>query len=250
MYITGFGPGDPELLTIKAIKAIEKADVIFFDDLIDHKFLKNYQAEKIYVGKRKGNHSYSQEEINEFLYRSAVEVKITVRLKGGDPFIFGRGGEEYEFLKERNVDVEVIPGITAAFGAAATSGISLTSRGISSSVAFCTGFPESNKKIPEADTLVFYMSASNLKQTAITLILEGRDAGTPVALVRNATLNSQETVITTLLEISEGKVKLASPMVAIIGDVVGVNNKAVSSQGFEEQKEAFLPYVIQAIAGY
>ncbi len=249
VYITGFGPGDPELITIKAVKAIEKADVIFFDDLIDHKFLKDYQAEKIYVGKRKGNHSYSQEQINEFLYQAALKGNITVRLKGGDPFIFGRGGEEYEYLKEHGIDVEVIPGITAAFGAAATSGISLTSRGISSSVAFCTGFPKSNKKIPEADTLVFYMSASNLKQTATTLILEGRNTSTPVALVRNATLNSQEIVITNLLEISEGKTKLASPMVAIIGDVAGANNRAGNSIGFEEHKEAFLPYVIQAVAG-
>ncbi len=249
VYITGFGPGDPELLTIKAVKAIENADVIFFDDLIDYKFLKDYQAEKIYVGKRKGNHSCSQEQINEFLYQSALKGKTTVRLKGGDPFIFGRGGEEYEYLKARQVEVEVIPGITAAFGAAATSGISLTSRGISSSVAFCTGFPKNNKKIPDADTLVFYMSASNLRQTASTLILEGWEVATPVALVRNATLSSQETVFTSLLEISEGKTKLASPMVAIIGEVASAKNEISHSVGFEESEDAFLPYVIQAIAG-
>ncbi len=219
VYITGFGPGDPELLTVKAVKAIEKADVIYFDDLIDHKFLNDYPAEKIYVGKRKGNHSYSQEQINEFLYQSALKGKTTVRLKGGDPFIFGRGGEEYDYLKERLIDVEVIPGITAAFGAAASAKISLTKRAVSSSVAFCTGFPLNNKNVPEADTLVFYMSASNLKQTADRLILQGRNNNTPVALIRNATLDSQEIVYTNLLEVVSGKAKLASPMVAIIGEV-------------------------------
>jgi len=226
VYIAGFGPGDPDLLTVKAIKVIKKADVIFFDDLIDHNFLNDYSAEKIYVGKRKGNHSYSQEQINEFLYQSALKGKITVRLKGGDPFIFGRGGEEYNYLKKRFIEVEVIPGITAAFGAAASSGISLTSRGISSSVVFCTGFPLSTKKIPKADTLVFYMSASNLQKTAAKLIKEGRKINTPVALVRNATLSSQETVYSNLIDITEGRASLASPMVAIIGEVA-VNKKAL-----------------------
>lgn len=227
VYITGFGPGDPDLLTVKAVKAIEIADIIFFDDLIDQNFLKSYSADKIYVGKRKGNHSYSQGEINEFLYQSALNGKITVRLKGGDPFIFGRGGEEYDYLKKRLIDVEVIPGITAAFGAAATSGISLTSRGISSSVAFCTGFPLNQKEIPKADTLVFYMSASNLVKTAIKLVSQGRNLNTPVALVRNATLKSQEIVYTSLDDIVSNKVRLASPMVAIIGEVARVKGSKI-----------------------
>ena len=248
VYITGFGPGDPDLLTIKAVKAIEKADVIFFDDLIDQKFLKDYSAEKIYVGKRKGNHSYSQDEINEFLYQSALSGRTTVRLKGGDPFIFGRGGEEYQYLKERLINVEIIPGITAAFGAAASSGISLTSRGVSSSVAFCTGFPLNKKRIPEADTLVFYMSASNLRGTASTLIEQGRKNTTPVALVRNATLENQETEYSNLQDIMEGKVGLASPMVAIIGEVAA-KNKNIDSVELKSVEDTFLPYVVQAMAG-
>ncbi len=248
VYITGFGPGDPDLLTVKAVKAIEKAEVIFFDDLIDQNFLKDYPAEKIYVGKRKGNHSYSQEQINEFLYQSASSGKTTVRLKGGDPFIFGRGGEEYEYLKKRLIDVEVIPGITAAFGAAATSGISLTSRGISSSVAFCTGFPLNKKRIPEADTLVFYMSASNLSETARTLIEQGRKNTTPVALVRNASLENQETEYTNLQDIADGKVGLVSPMVAIIGEVAATKNRNINSDEFKSTEDTFLPYVVQAMA--
>ncbi len=220
VYITGFGPGDPELLTVKAVKAIELADVIFFDDLIDHKFLSRFNAEKVYVGKRKGNHSYSQHEINQKLYLSAIKGKTTVRLKGGDPLIFGRGGEEYDYLIKRMIDVEVIPGITAAFGAAASLGLSLTKRNVASSLAFCTGFPQSRSKVPEADTLVFYMSAFNLKQTASRIIQQGRNRGTPVALIRNATLTSQETIYSNLQEIVDGKVALASPMVAIIGNIV------------------------------
>jgi uroporphyrinogen III methyltransferase/synthase len=219
VFITGFGPGDPDLLTIKAIKAIKNADVIFYDSLINQEFLNQFQIEKVFVGKRKGDHTYGQNDIDEMLYQSAISGKNTVRLKGGDPFIFGRGGEEFDYLRKRFVEAEVIPGITAAFGAAASLGISLTQRLISSSVAFCTGFPKENRRIPDADTLVFYMSASNIKETAQLLIKSGRKTETPVALIRNATLFDQESQFTTLFELANGKSGLESPMVAIIGDV-------------------------------
>jgi len=226
VFITGFGPGDPDLLTIKAVKAIENADVIFYDSLINQEFLEQYPVEKIFVGKRKGNHSYGQNDIDEILYQSAIYGKNTVRLKGGDPFIFGRGGEEFDYLRKRFVEAEVIPGITSAFGAAASLGISLTQRLISSSVAFCTGYPKEDRRIPDADTLVFYMSASNLKETAQMLIKSGRKAETPVALIRNATLLNQESQFSTLIDLANGKQGLESPMVAIIGDVA--INKHVS----------------------
>jgi uroporphyrinogen III methyltransferase / synthase len=219
VYITGFGPGDPDLLTIKAVKAIENADVIFYDSLINQEFLEQYNVEKVYVGKRKGNHTYGQNVIDEMLYQSAISGKNTVRLKGGDPFIYGRGGEEFDYLRHRFIDVEVIPGITAAFGAASNLGISLTQRGISSSVAFCTGFPKENRRIPDADTLVFYMSASNLQDTAQLLIESGHSPETPVALIRNATLSDQESKFTTLIELSKGKASMESPMIAIIGNI-------------------------------
>lgn len=224
VYITGFGPGDPDLLTVKAVKAIESADVIYYDDLIDQEFLNQYDKEKIYVGKRKDNHSHSQDEIDEILYQSAISGKNTVRLKGGDPFIYGRGGEEFDYLRKRFVDVEVIPGITAAFGAAASTGISLTQRGVSSSVAFCTGYPRENRRIPDADTLVFYMSASVLQETAQLLIKKGRRRNTPVALVRNATREKQEEKFTNLEKLANGEDTLPSPIVVIIGDVAANKN--------------------------
>jgi uroporphyrinogen III methyltransferase / synthase len=224
VFITGFGPGDPELLTIKALKAIEAADIIYFDDLVDQDFLRKFTAEKVYVGKRKGNHSHSQDQINEFLYKSAREGKNTVRLKGGDPFIFGRGGEELKYLKERFIEVEIIPGISAAFGAASEMGIPLTLRGISSSVAFCTGFPKNHDKIPCADTIVFYMAASTIQETAIHLLKTGLKNNTPVVLVKNATLKNQQSIFSNLEEISKGKISLSSPMIAIIGEVARENS--------------------------
>jgi len=219
VYITGFGPGDPDLLTIKALNVIKNADVIFYDSLINKEFLDQFEIEKIFVGKRKGKHAYGQDIIDEMLYQSAIAGKNTVRLKGGDPFIFGRGGEEFDYLQKRFVQVEVIPGITAAFGAASSLGISLTQRLISSSVAFCTGFPKENRRIPDADTLVFYMSASNLQETAQLLIKSGRKEETPVALIRNATLTDQESQFTNLIKLANGNAGLESPMVAIVGDV-------------------------------
>jgi uroporphyrinogen III methyltransferase/synthase len=217
--ITGFGPGDPDLLTIKAYKAIENAEIIFHDDLIDKNFLNKFSSKKVYVGKRKGNHSFTQDQINLFLYQSALIGKNTVRLKGGDPFIFGRGGEELEYLQQKFIEVEVIPGISAAFGAASGAQIPLTLRGVSTSVAFCTGFPRLQDKIPNADTLVFYMSSTILNDTAQHLLNKGLKSDTPVALIRNASLKNQQTVFTNLETLSTGTITLASPMIAIIGEV-------------------------------
>jgi len=241
VFITGFGPGDPELLTIKALKAIESADIIYYDDLVDKDYLKNFSAEQVYVGKRKGNHRFGQDQINEFLYQSAKAGKNTVRLKGGDPFIFGRGGEELEYLRERFIEVEIIPGISAAFGAASAIGVPLTLRGISSSVAFCTGFPKQQDKIPNAGTLVFYMSATTMRETAVHLLKNGYRNGTPVALIQNATLKNQRSIFTDLKGISDGKVSLASPMIAIIGEVAHKKTTRISQDillnlgGFKEK---------------
>lgn len=228
--ITGFGPGNPDLLTLRALSEIESADIIFYDDLIDSSFLMNFTAEKIYVGKRKDNHSKRQEDINELLYQSAINGKKVVRLKGGDPLIFGRGGEEYDYLSSRLVQAEIVPGITSALAAAASSAIPLTLREESASVAFCTGYPTEKITVPTADTLVYYMGATNLKAIAQKLIEAGRLLDTPVALIQNASSPTQKVVFSSIRELSEGEPDVVSPLIAIVGNYIkpkatSANNK-------------------------
>jgi uroporphyrinogen III methyltransferase/synthase len=221
VYLAGFGPGDPELLTIKAYKALENADTIFYDDLIDRHYLDNFQAEKVFVGKRKGNHSHTQENINEMLFQSAIAGKNTVRLKGGDPFIFGRGGEEYEFLHRRLIVPEVIPGITSAVGAAAQTGIPLTNRGESSSVAFITASSQKEVVVPQTDTLVYYMGASNLRELRLQLLAKGIDSNTPAAIITNATLPSVRASFTNVSALPDETI---SPSIIMIGKTIKNRN--------------------------
>lgn len=219
--LAGFGPGDPELLTIKAHKALEHADVIFFDDLIDKCYLENFRAEKIFVGKRKGNHSHTQDQINEMLYQSAISGKNTVRLKGGDPFIFGRGGEEFEYLHSRLILPEVVPGITAAVGAASQAAIPLTNRGESSSVAFITASSQKEIIVPQADTLVYYMGASNLKELREKALSAGVDGETPAAIITNATQPHAYVSFGTVAALPD---ESTSPSVIMIGKTVKNRN--------------------------
>lgn len=227
VYLVGFGPGDPELLTIRAEKLISKADVIFYDDLINKEFLNNYKAEKIYVGKRKDSHSKEQNEINKLLFEAAILGKQVVRLKGGDPMIFAHGGEEIEYLQERLVNVEVTPGISTALAAASSLKISLTHRDLSSSVSFISGHSENDVIIPDSGTVVYYMGASNLKNIAIRAIKKGLSLNTPVALIHNVSLPDQKEFYSTLKELSESTTKYPTPLLAIVGDIVGLkHNKA------------------------
>ncbi len=224
VYIAGFGPGDPELLTIKAQKALQQADIIFYDSLLDDTYLENFKGKKIKAGKRKDLHMKEQDEINELLYRAAISGKKVVRIKGGDPMIFGRGGEEFCYLKQRLIDVEIIPGITSALAAAAIAGIPLTQRNISSSVAFCTGHPESSIHIPDTDTIVFYMPASNLHIILNKLIEAGKPTNTPVALIENISLPGQRIITGRLCEILKGTNIFQSPLLLIAGNTVMVNH--------------------------
>ncbi len=224
VYIAGFGPGDPELLTIKAQQALQQADIIFYDSLLDDTYLENFKGEKIKVGKRKDMHMKEQDKINELLYKAAINGKHVVRIKGGDPMIFGRGGEEFCYLKQRLIDVDIIPGITSALAAAAIAGIPLTQRDISSSVAFCTGHPESSIHIPDTDTIVFYMSASNLHIILNKLIEAGRPANIPVALIENISLPEQRIITGTLYEILKKTNTFHSPLLVIVGNTVMVNH--------------------------
>jgi uroporphyrinogen III methyltransferase/synthase len=224
--LAGFGPGNPDLLTIAGDRALSEADVIFHDDLIDRNFLNRYRAEKVCVGKRKGNHRFSQEEINEQLYRSAVSGKNTVRLKGGDPMIFGHGREEIDYLRSRLVEVDVIPGISAAIALSADTHIPLTHRGVSSSVAFATGHSPQNAPTPSADTLVYYMGGSSISGIAGRLIAAGRNPDTPAALVCNVSLPDRKIHYSSLKELQFSAIKYPTPILIVVGEVVAFESGA------------------------
>lgn len=223
--LVGFGPGNPDFLTIAGRKALEKADVIFYDALVDEAFvLEHFKAEKIYVGKREGKHSLSQDEINELMYRAAFKGQQVVRLKGGDPMIFAHGREEIDFLQSRFVNVEVVPGITAAVAMSALTHIPLTHRGVASSVAFVTGHSSSvlneTAELPSADTLVYYMGGGHLAEIARRLIAQGRKASTSVALVCNVSRENQQTFFSTLNELRFSVMKYPTPILIVIGETV------------------------------
>ena len=227
--LVGFGPGDPDLLTIKAAKAIDAADIIFYDDLIDDSYLADKKAEKIYVGKRAGYHHKEQADINRLLLEAAREGKNAVRLKGGDPMIFAHGSEEIEYLESNLIKVNVIPGITTASALAASQKISLTHRDFSSSVALVSGHtPE--PVTPDAETLVYYMGAKQLQVIATQLIdKEGWAFNTPVLLTYNVSRPDEQTFETTLWNLRNGEMQnLPTPLIALIGYVAGLKHHQAS----------------------
>lgn len=227
--LVGFGPGDPELLTIKAAKAIDAADIIFYDDLIDDSYLADKKAEKIYVGKRAGYHHKEQADINRLLLDAAREGKNVVRLKGGDPMIFAHGSEEIEYLESNLIQVNVIPGITTASALAASQKISLTHRDFSSSVALVSGHTP-QPVTPDAETLVYYMGAKQLQTIATQLIdKEGWAFNTPVLLTYNVSRPDEQTFETTLWNLRNGEMQnLPTPLIALIGNVAGLKHHQAS----------------------
>jgi len=236
VYLIGAGPGDPELLTLKGKSVIEKADVVVYDYLAAPQLLAFAKpaVEKIYVGKKGNDHTISQEEINRLLVRLAKEGKIVARLKGGDPFVFGRGGEEIEELIAANIPFEIIPGVTSPIAAAAYAGIPLTHRSFTATVAFATGHEdptktESNvdfKALSKIGTVVFLMGVKNLPHIVKNLLAAGKNAETPVALIRRGTTAHQQTVIGTLKTIVKEveKAKLTAPAITVVGDVVSLRD--------------------------
>lgn len=227
--LVGFGPGDPDLLTIKAAKAIDAADIIFYDDLIDDSYLADKKAEKIYVGKRAGYHHKEQADINRLLLDAAREGKNVVRLKGGDPMIFAHGSEEIEYLQSNLIKVNVIPGITTASALAASQKISLTHRDFSSSVALVSGHTPQTVT-PDAETLVYYMGAKQLQAIATQLIdKEGWAFNTPVLLTYNVSRPDEQTFETTLWNLRNGEMQnLPTPLIALIGNVAGLKHHQAS----------------------
>ncbi|WP_440464240.1 uroporphyrinogen-III C-methyltransferase [Psychrobacter sp. ASPA161_6] len=235
VYIVGAGPGDPELLTFKALRLMQQADIVYYDALVSPQVLDlcRRDADKVFVGKKRSNHAVAQLGINELLVNSAKEGRRVVRLKGGDPFIFGRGGEEIESLRAHGVPYQVVPGITAANAAASYAGIPLTHRDHSQSVRFVTGFlkagaPNSNFKsfLNTDETVVFYMGLHSLARLTEGLIEAGRNADTPIAIISNASMPNQQVLTGTLATIvaQQEQAQLPTPALLIMGDVVALHH--------------------------
>jgi uroporphyrinogen III methyltransferase/synthase len=235
VFLVGAGPGDPGLITVKGAKCIAKADVIVYDYLASPTLLAhaNPDAEMIYVGKKGGDHTLPQDGINALIVEKAKHENAVVRLKGGDPFIFGRGGEEAEVLIDAGIPFEVVPGVTAAIGASAYAGIPLTHRDYTSDVAFVTGHEDPTKAESSINwialatgigTLVFFMGVKNLPTIAAKLIANGRSAETPVAIIRWGTTPRQKTVTGTLASIVDKtqRAGIKAPAIIIVGDVVNL----------------------------
>lgn len=238
VYLIGAGPGDPGLITVKGRECIGRSDVILYDYLAHPGLLEFARpgAELIYAGKIGGAHNREQGQINDMLVEKASAGKVVARLKGGDPFIFGRGGEECEVLADAGIPFEVVPGVTAGIGATAYAGIPLTHRDFTTSVTFVTGHESPGKEVSGIDwqslgrgngTLVFYMGMKNLPQIAQDLISHGRPQETPVALVRWGTRPEQEVLVGTLADIGERARKAAfkAPAITVVGDVVRLRDK-------------------------
>jgi uroporphyrin-III C-methyltransferase len=251
VYLVGAGPGDPGLLTLKARDLIARADCVIYDYLVNPEILKHAQAEAelIYVGKRglePSQQSWTQTEINRLLLAKAEEHAQVVRLKGGDPFIFGRGGEEAEVLVEAGIEWEVVPGVSAGASVAAYAGIPITHRGLSSSVAFVTGHEDPAK--PQSairwdslaggvDTIVFFMGVARITEIASQLIEHGKSADTPVAVISWGTYEDQQTVTGTLADIANKvrRQKVKAPALIVVGEVVRLREKL---QWFEQPVES------------
>ncbi len=236
VYLIGAGPGDPGLLTLRGKECLEEADVVVYDSLINPVVLCHApeRVEQIFVGKRKGHVTIPQEEINALLIARAKEGRTVARVKGGDPFVFGRGGEEAEALAAAGIPFEVVPGVTSAVAAPAYAGIPLTHRELTSSVAFITGHEATGKGLAPVDwtklatgagTLVLYMGIRNLPALAEALIRHGRDPKTPAAVIRWGTTPRQETVVGTLRDIAEKAKHLAPPGIVVVGEVVALRDR-------------------------
>ncbi|WP_195941059.1 uroporphyrinogen-III C-methyltransferase [Romboutsia sp. 1001713B170131_170501_G6] len=254
VYLVGAGPGDYKLLTLKGLECVQKADVIVYDRLANENYLKEAKpnCEFIYVGKVSSNHTLPQEDINRVIADKAKEGKIVTRLKGGDPYVFGRGGEEGELLKEEGIEFEVVPGITSAIGGLCYAGIPITHRDYASSFHVITGhLREDDKENPEINwnalantngTLVFLMGVANLQKISSNLIKEGKSKDTPVALISWATRYNQRVVTSTLENVYETAIKegVKPPTLIVVGEVVGLRDKL----NFFENKPLFSKRVI------
>ncbi len=236
VYLVGAGPGDPGLLTVSGLALLRSADVVVYDRLVNPSLLDETRAEalRIFAGKLAGTHDLPQGQINALLIAHARRGRRVVRLKGGDPFVFGRGGEEAEALAEAGIPFEVVPGVTSAIAVPAYAGIPVTHRRLSSSFAVVTGHEDACKDEPAVDwgrlatavdTLVVLMGARTLPRIVSRLMAHGRSPETPVALIRWGTTEAQETITGTLADICAKAALLQPPVVAVIGEVVALRER-------------------------
>jgi uroporphyrinogen III methyltransferase/synthase len=250
IYLVGSGPGDPGLFTLKGVRCLQEADAVVYDRLAPRALLgyARPEAEKIYVGKKPGDSTMSQEEINDLLVEKGRAGMTVVRLKGGDPYIFGRGGEEALALKRAELPFEVVPGVTSGVAAPAYAGIPVTHRNVSTSVAFVAGHEDPTKGSSDvdwerlangADTLVLYMGVGRLEEISKELIAAGKSRETPVACVRWGTVPEQRTVTGTLEDIADrvAEAGLRPPAVVVVGDVV-----ALREEGLEWYERRLVSY--------
>lgn len=232
VYIVGAGPGNVELLTLKAYRLISSADAILYDRLVNPEILllSKPGCELVYVGKERGNHTLEQDKINELLLQYAHTKEVVLRLKGGDPFVFGRGGEELLFLAQHGIECEVVPGVSSAIAVPECAGIPLTFRELSSSFAVITGHEDPKKLNSSIDwdslkgisTLVFLMAVSRRKEIAKKLLQIGRDPKEPVAFIERGTTADERVVITDLLSLSLDPPHVEPPAVMVVGQVVRI----------------------------
>lgn len=235
VYLTGAGPGDIELMTVKALRLVQNADVIIYDRLANPEILNEAKenTELIFVGKEKGNHRVPQDEINEIIYQCSLKYENVVRLKGGDPFVFGRGGEEALYLKERDVKFEIIPGVTSAISVPAYAGIPVTNRGITPSFRVVTGHRKSSDNIAninwssfiEDETIVFLMGLHNIELIVTKLLEVGKKENYPCAIISNGTTKNQKVITGTLKDIVSKSKEAQSPAIIIVGEVVNLRDE-------------------------
>jgi uroporphyrin-III C-methyltransferase len=241
VWLVGAGPGDPELLTVKALRVLQAADVVVHDGLVSDEILDlaPATAQRISVAKRKSRHSYSQDEINRMLVAFALDGLSVVRLKGGDPFIFGRGGEELEACRAAGVDCHIVPGVTAALAAGASAGAPLTHRGSAQAVTFVTGHAAKGGE-PDLDweslaranqTVVIYMGLSMAAPIAARLMAAGRAGSTPALIVENASRADERRVVTTLAGLAEAAARLSGPALLIVGEAMALAQEQDAQPG-------------------
>jgi uroporphyrin-III C-methyltransferase len=227
VYLVGAGPGDPGLMTVRGMDCLRKADVVVYDRLVNTELLAEapFHAELIYAGKAPGQHRYPQEEIHEILIRRAEAGKVVVRLKGGDPFLFGRGAEELLACAEAGIPCEVVPGVTSAISVPARVGIPVTHRGVAASFAVVTGHCNGVDRVDwqavaRVDTVIILMGLARLGEVVAELLRHGRAPDTPAALISRGTLPDEKVVTAPLAEIAERAAGFLSPALVVVGEVV------------------------------
>lgn len=235
VYLTGAGPGDVELLTLKAVKAIQNADILIYDRLVNPEILElvKKECELVYVGKEDKKHTLPQEDINELIYQASLKYENVVRLKGGDPFVFGRGAEEALYLKQRGIQFEIIPGITSAIAVPAYAGIPVTHRGLTTSFRVVTGHENPKKKISQIEwetflndeTIIFLMGYHNIEIISSKLLSLGKRKDYPCAVISKGTTTEQKVVVGTLEDIVEKSKDLPTPVMIVIGEVVNLREQ-------------------------